>query len=285
VFGASLLEGSVMMNGWNYVLLCTLLAFSFIFIGSAGAQEGDLLDTGDMEVEVVLEWESLDSAELRMSMTMYTGEAAQELRGYLDDNEDGKIEEDEIATLESLFDDNETEEGPLGLEILIDNKTAQTEYESGWTGLLGDVDSDEPIGMEMIMTYLWSIDEDLERHTIVLESSEEEGDDDNTTVVDDDDDDDEGLPFNMTFEIKFPGGWEIDIETVIPEMMKQYVVDDNTIELSQEDMENIGEPEGDIVSFDIVKGSSDDSPLPVWLPIGALLIGALSIGLLRKRRH
>jgi hypothetical protein len=204
--------------------------------------------------------------------------------------------------LDDPFDGSDMEDGPLGLMILIDNQTADVEFEGGWTGILGDVDSEEPIGMYALTTYTWDIDESLERHTITLRPNEyneseevedpppvEVPDDENWTVGDDDDenwtvgDDDEEMPFNMNFVINLPKGWKIDGESVEPETMKQFMKDDDTIEFTPEDIEAIGEPEEDIVSFDIIKGS-DDSPFPVWIPLGALLIGVLSIGILRRRR-
>jgi hypothetical protein len=273
-----------------------------MFVGTASAQGeviveeeenpfGDIFDPENMEVEIILEWDSLDKAELRMSMQMDLGSYAGLMRGMLDTDKDGKVEEDEIGDLENIFDDNGSEEGPLGLDILIDNVSAEKDLDSGWTGLLGDVDSEEPLGMYMTITFTWTIDEDLDRHTIVMrsvepeEEEEEEWEEENITIPDDDFEEDEGLPFNATFVIDLPDGWDIDPDTVVPESMKDYIKDDNTIELTPEDLETIGEQEGDIVSLDIVKGGSDDSPLPIWLPLGALLVGALSIGLLRRRKH
>ena len=220
------------------------------------------------------------------------------LRGFLDNDSDGMIEEEEIAELGGLFDEDEAEEGFFGLQILVDNETAQTEVETGWTGLLGPVESDEPIGMFATTRYTWTIDDSLDRHRITLrpidDQDEEEWDDEEFNWTDDDDewmdddnwtdDDDDDMPFNMTFLIKFPSGWEIDLETVEPEMMKQFVNDDGYIELTPDNIEDIGEPEGDIVTFEVVKGT-DDSPLPFWIPISAMLVSALSIGLLRRRRH
>ena len=258
------------MDGWKYVLLCSMLVISLIFVGGASAQEeseeeeedpfGGLFDPEDMELEVSLEWESLDTAELSMSMELDLGGFALMLRQMLDEDQDGEIEEAEISELESLFDENETEEGFLGLDILIDNVSAQKEFESGWTGLLGNVNSNEPLGMYATITYSWTIDTDLDRHSIILRAmdveEEEEEEDDNITYVDDDDDD-EGMPFNMTFVIKLPGGWKIDQDTVEPQTMKQFIKDDGTIELTQEDVEAIGETEGDIVSLEIVKGAQE----------------------------
>jgi hypothetical protein len=289
------------MKVWNIVPAIMAILILVLMSGSVLAQDefdddyedpfGGMFDPEASEMEVILEWESLDKAELRISMEMDLGSFAGMMRASLDLDEDGTIEEEEIGELGSLFDEEDPEEGFLGLQILVDNETAQTEVDTGWTGLLGSVDSTEPIGMYATTIYTWNIDDSLERHRITLrpiddEEEEEEWEEDDINWTDDDewvDDDDDEMPFNMTFLIKFPSGWEIDLETVEPEMMKQFVNDDGYIELTPDDIDDIGEPEGDIVTFEVVR--TDDSPFPFWIPVGALIIGSISVGLFRRRRH
>ena len=287
------------MREWHYLMMCMLLAASFAFIGSAMAQGepddddddpfGGLFDPENTEAEVVLDWETPERAEFRMSMEMDLGAFSGMFRGLLDNNSDGKIDESEVEELGSFFEIDDTEGNPLELDILIDNRSAQMEFESGWTGLVGDVDSTEPIGMYFNTVYTWTLDDTLDRHTISLRPLETNDSDDDEIPDDinwtDDDDDDEGMPFDMTFVIKMPDGWSIDEDSVVPENMKQFVTEDGTIELTPEDIEAIGEPEGDIVSFDIVKGESSDSPFPLWIPVGALFVAVLSLGLLGSRRR
>jgi len=287
------------MKGWIYFLVFTLLASSFMVTGWATAQWetddddddgpfGGLFDPENMTAELALDWTSLEKAEFRMSMEMDLGAMGGMFRMMLDADNDDKISEEEIELMGNPFEGSDEENGPLGLEILMDNKTPQVETESGWSGLVGDVDSTEPIGMYFTMTYTWTLDDTLDRHTIVLRPSDinESEDDDITDDINwTDDDDDEGMPFDMEFVIKLPKGWIVDEDSIVPESMKQFLKDDGTIVLTSDDIEAIGEPEGDIVSLEIIKGDSSDSPFPFWIPVGALFVALLSVGLLGRRRR
>lgn len=289
------------MKGWKIAPGIVVLLASMLLVGSVFGQEepeeddGGLfdlfpgMDPEDMEMVLELDFKDVDNAELIMTMEMDMGEYASFFRGMIDaaGDGDGEVEEEEITGLEGLFEEDEMEDGFLGLEILVDNKTAQKEFDSGWTGLLGDVNSTEPIGMYASIEYTWTIEES-DIHTIILRSmeSEEEWEDENYTIEYETENNETGSDFSMTFRISFPDGWTVDIDSVVPLFMADFVTEDgNSIELTAEDIENMEEPEGDIVSFDLIKGDPEDSPLPLWIPVSALLIGTISVGLLRRRRH
>jgi hypothetical protein len=296
------------MKVWKITPGIVILMVSLFLIGPAMGQveppeeedEGgifDLLpdmDPEDMEMKMEIEFDDIDHAVFTMSVELELGIFLGVMKGYLDSDHDGEVEEEEIADLEGLFDGEDMEDGFLGLTILIDNKTAQMTFDSGWTGLLGDVNDTGPIGMFATIDYSWDVEESGS-HTIILrpideddeyEEWEDEYEDENNTIEYEDEANESGLDLPVSFTISLPDGWSVDIDSVIPTFMAEFVTDDgDSIVLTSQDIQDLGDPEGDIVSFQLVKGDTEDSPLPLWLPVGALLIGALSVGLLRRRRH
>ena len=67
------------MNGWKYFMICSVLALSLAFTGNVSAEGedtseenpfGNLFDPEKMNIEYALEWKSLDSAEITISLEM-----------------------------------------------------------------------------------------------------------------------------------------------------------------------------------------------------------------------
>ncbi len=254
--------------------------------------DDDYIDVfDDMIMAIDISMPDVEEIVFLYSMEICDGETASLFREEMDPDEDGFITEEEMDELFAF-----EEEDLFGLEFLIDEVQGDSSFEVKEEGLVGPVDSDEPLKIIFETRIDFNLNTLKERHTVTLRTMEyEEWEDDDDYHYDDDDstfppdewvdDDDytypsdeweeepesEGVGYSendsgecviepITFTLSVPDGWRIDESSVEPVMYLDFIDEERTgVHIGPEDMGDLAEIEEgeDLVSFDIVRSEVD----------------------------
>lgn len=263
----------------------------------------------NLDMKMDLRFQGLDKAVLKISLEYYDGAYISDLKYALDRNMNGMVEADEIDEDEVLFIKNGIENKKFGMDLKVDNVSAEISTVYGLEGLLGDVNDESGILITAQVTYSFSISE-KDIHSIDLRSYVKSNDDGSGY-----DEWDMDIRFNITdfgnlMDMIFvtPVGWRIQTASIHPDPMVEKVNDQrNMVRLYPYDFAKILNPEVELFGFDIKFEGGDgwddlefdtddddqdqiedkkvkkDTPIPIWILFLSIMI-VISFSILFDRR-
>lgn len=259
------------------------------FVDDVGEVPGNGNGNGNGEeptepMKMTVHYNIMDVGHIRMTMSMWAeGEYAEETRSNFDTDEDGTVSQTEYDTMMDLMSSymGDMNESTMKLDGKVNDRTG---FEFSYDGLVGPVDSTDPVITSIILDVYWDNVTEADTHTY--------GDGD----WDDDEGGDEDGMWNVTddswFKMEVASPWKFDTTGWSADMKGLLKSDDRVLEFTGADLQTKWNTTmADTDSIVITKnggggdgdGDDDDSPGFGALMAASALMAALVLASRRRR--